>query len=96
MGRRPDAAKSAVGIGCVIADDETKLREKMRRFKPISISKKDYTTKQMRLEGTPDRCIDMLKVYADLGVTRFVMNFPDIATTEPIRLFGEKIIPAFR
>jgi alkanesulfonate monooxygenase SsuD/methylene tetrahydromethanopterin reductase-like flavin-dependent oxidoreductase (luciferase family) len=49
----------------------------------------------MRLEGTPDQCIETLKVYADLGVTRFVMNFPDIVTAEPIKLFGEKIIPQF-
>jgi alkanesulfonate monooxygenase SsuD/methylene tetrahydromethanopterin reductase-like flavin-dependent oxidoreductase (luciferase family) len=50
----------------------------------------------MRLEGTPDWCVEQLRTYAKIGVTRFVMNFPDITTTEPIRLFGEKVVPAFR
>lgn len=95
-GRDFDRIRSGVGIGCVVAENESKVREKVRKFPPTSLSVKNYTAQQMRLEGTPDRCVEKLRMYAQIGVTRFVMNFPDITTTEPIRLFGEKVVPAFR
>lgn len=95
IGRNPSLLRSAVGVGCVVAKDEAKLREKVQKFKPVSISTKNYTTKQMRIEGTPDQCIEALRVYAELGVTRFVMNFPDIVTADSIKLFGENVIRAF-
>jgi alkanesulfonate monooxygenase SsuD/methylene tetrahydromethanopterin reductase-like flavin-dependent oxidoreductase (luciferase family) len=96
FGRDPNGVHSGVGIGCVVAEDENRVREKVRKFPPTSISEGDYKARQMRLEGTSDECIEKLRMYAKIGVTRFVMNFPDITTTEPIRLFGEKVIPAFR
>ena len=96
FGKSVGLIASGVGIGCVIAEDEHKLREKVRKFGPMSVSTKDYTAQQVRVEGTPDQCIERLRMYADAGVTRYMMNFPDITTTEPIRIFGEKVIPAFR
>ncbi len=96
IGRDPDQIEQALGIGCVIAEDEPRLREKLERFKPISLDVKDYSTKQMRLEGTPEQLIEKLRAYTSVGVTRFVMNFPDVATLEPVRLFSEKVMPAFK
>jgi len=96
VGRDASLIESAAGIGCVIAKNEAQLEEKVRRFTPVSISIGSYAVTQTRVEGTPQRCLETLKLYEKLGVTRFVMNFPDITTLEPIRLFGEKIIPAFR
>jgi alkanesulfonate monooxygenase SsuD/methylene tetrahydromethanopterin reductase-like flavin-dependent oxidoreductase (luciferase family) len=93
-----DAAtiRSGVGIGCVVAEDERGVEEKTKKFLPITISTKGYVAKQTRLEGTPDQCIEQLKAYVDAGVTCFVMGFPDIITNDPIRLFGEEIIPTLR
>jgi alkanesulfonate monooxygenase SsuD/methylene tetrahydromethanopterin reductase-like flavin-dependent oxidoreductase (luciferase family) len=95
-GRKLDDMGSALGIGCVVAEDEEKLREKVRKFPAVSVSTRKYEARQMRLEGTHDQCVKKLRAYADAGVSRFVMNFPDIATTEPIRLFADKVMPAFR
>lgn len=96
IGRTPDSLQAGVGIGCIIAEDEIRVREKKQKFPPTSISVKNYTAHQMRLEGSPDQCIERLKLYSEIGATRFLMNFPDVTTTDPIRLFGEKVIPAFR
>ena len=96
VARDPNEIQQALGIGCVIAEDELRLREKLERFKPSSINVKDYSMKQVRLEGTPQQLIEKLRAYANVGVTCFVMNFPDIATQEPVRLFSEKVIPAFK
>ena len=95
VGRDPNQIKQALGIGCVIAEDENRVREKVEKFKPMSISVKDYSAKQMRLEGTPQQLIEKLRAYTNAGVTCFVMNFPDITTIEPVRLFSEKVISAF-
>ena len=96
VGRDPDAIEQALGVGCLIATDEPHLREKADRLKPVSINVKDYHTRQVRLEGTPEQLIEKLRAYTNVGVTRFVMNFPDIATLEPVRLFSEKVMSAFK
>ncbi|MGO9643335.1 MAG: LLM class flavin-dependent oxidoreductase [Candidatus Bathyarchaeia archaeon] len=96
IGRDATTIRSGVGIGCVVAEDEHGVEEKTKQFLPVTISTKGYAAKQMRLEGTPDQCIERLKAYVAAGVTCFVMGFPDITTNDPIRLFGEQIIPTLR
>ena len=96
VGRDPNQIQQALGIGCVIAEDENRVREKAEKFKPMSINVKDYSAKQTRLEGTPQQLIEQLRGYTNVGVTCFVMNFPDITTIEPVRLFSEKVMPAFK
>jgi alkanesulfonate monooxygenase SsuD/methylene tetrahydromethanopterin reductase-like flavin-dependent oxidoreductase (luciferase family) len=46
--------------------------------------------------GTPDRCVDTLRKKAAQGITYFVCLFTDGGQPETIRLFAEKVIPAFR
>lgn len=96
VGRDPNQIQQALGIGCVIAQDENMVREKAEKYKPMSINVKDYSAKQMRLEGTPQQLIEQLRTYTNVGVTCFVMNFPDITTIEPVRLFSEKVMSAFK
>lgn len=88
--------KRGLGIGCIVAKDRPSLAEKVQRFKPGSVSIGSYVAKQRRIEGTPEECVERLRAFVDLGLTYFVMNFPDVDTLEPIRLFGEKVIPEFR
>lgn len=88
--------RRGLGIGCVVAKDKSSLEEKVHKFKPGSISIGSYVAKQRRVEGTPEECVEQLRALLDLGLTYFVMNFPDVDTLEPIKLFGEKVIPEFR
>lgn len=46
--------------------------------------------------GTPERCIEVLKKKAEHGITYFVCLFTDGAQPETVRLFGERVLPAFR
>jgi len=46
--------------------------------------------------GTPDRCIDTLRRKVAQGITYFVCLFTDGGQPETVRLFGEKVLPAFR
>jgi alkanesulfonate monooxygenase SsuD/methylene tetrahydromethanopterin reductase-like flavin-dependent oxidoreductase (luciferase family) len=96
FGRGGEEIKRGLGIGCVVAKDRSSLSEKVRRFKPGSIAIGSYVATQKRVEGTPEECVERLRFFSDLGLTYFVMNFPDVDTLEPIRLFGERVIPEFR
>lgn len=93
--RGGEEIKRGLGIGCVVAKDRSRLAEKLQRFKPGSISIGSYVAKQRRVEGTPEECVERLRAFVDKGLTYFVMNFPDVDTLEPIRLFGEMVIPEF-
>jgi F420-dependent oxidoreductase-like protein len=46
--------------------------------------------------GTPDRCIDTIRKKAAQGITYFVCLFTDGGQPDTVRLFGERVIPAFR
>jgi F420-dependent oxidoreductase-like protein len=46
--------------------------------------------------GTPDRCIDTLQKKVAEGITYFVCLFTDGGQPETVRLFGERVLPAFR
>ena len=46
--------------------------------------------------GTPDRCIDTLRGKVAQGITYFICLFTDGGQPDTIRLFGERVIPAFR
>jgi F420-dependent oxidoreductase-like protein len=51
---------------------------------------------QIATIGTPDRCIETLRKKAAQGITSFVCLFTDGGQPETVRLFGERVIPAFR
>jgi alkanesulfonate monooxygenase SsuD/methylene tetrahydromethanopterin reductase-like flavin-dependent oxidoreductase (luciferase family) len=46
--------------------------------------------------GTPDRCIETLRRKVAQGITYFVCLFTDGGQPATVRLFGERILPAFR
>ena len=51
---------------------------------------------QIATIGTPDRVIDTLRKKAAQGITYFVCLFTDGGQPETVRLFGERVLPAFR
>lgn len=94
--REFESLEKALGVGCIIAENKTKLLEKIRKLKPAEVPIEKYETTQKLICGTPDECIEMLGTYVDIGVNHFTMDFPDITTLEAARLFGEHIIPYFK
>jgi F420-dependent oxidoreductase-like protein len=46
--------------------------------------------------GTPERCIETLRRKAAQGITYFICLFTDGGQPETVRLFGERVLPAFR
>lgn len=48
------------------------------------------------LVGTPDDVIDVIQKYVDMGFTYFTFRFEDLPDLRGLRLFADKVIPAFR
>ena len=46
--------------------------------------------------GTPERCIDTFRRKIAQGITYFVCLFTDGGQPDTVRLFGERVLPAFR
>jgi alkanesulfonate monooxygenase SsuD/methylene tetrahydromethanopterin reductase-like flavin-dependent oxidoreductase (luciferase family) len=46
--------------------------------------------------GTPERCIDTIRGKIAQGITYFVCLFTDGGQPDTVRLFGERVLPAFR
>ena len=46
--------------------------------------------------GTPERCVDTIRKKVEQGISYFVCLFTDGGQPETVRLFGERVLPAFR
>ncbi len=81
---------------CIIAEKESEVNRKIKKFKPKKMSIKDFV--RPRIVGTPDKCIEKIKRYIDVGVTYFILTFPEISknTFEPIQLFQKHVIPTLK
>ena len=73
----------------LIAEDSRVLAEKVSKLKPVDVSLEDF--RKTTLAGTPDECLERLQVYADLGVTCFMLYFADFPRTESLKLFAEAV-----
>lgn len=75
----------------LIAQNEAELREKVRRF---------MITPQVMAQdvvGTPEQCVQKIAQYVDMGVTCFMLSFPDVTTDmKCLELFSEKVMPQFK
>lgn len=48
------------------------------------------------LMGTPQEIIELFEKLVDLGITYFTLRFEDLPSMRGLRLFAEKVMPAFR
>jgi alkanesulfonate monooxygenase SsuD/methylene tetrahydromethanopterin reductase-like flavin-dependent oxidoreductase (luciferase family) len=48
------------------------------------------------LVGTPEEIVSRIREFIDVGVTYIMMRFPDMMENEPLRLFTDEVMPAFR
>jgi alkanesulfonate monooxygenase SsuD/methylene tetrahydromethanopterin reductase-like flavin-dependent oxidoreductase (luciferase family) len=73
----------------LIAHNQRELNEKISKIKPQNTTLEDF--KKVNLAGTPDELVEQLQVYADLGVTYFMLFFADLPSVDGLRLFSEAI-----
>jgi F420-dependent oxidoreductase-like protein len=73
----------------LIAQDQKTLDGKVKKLKPSKMSMENY--EKGTLVGTPDKFLEQLKVYTDLGVTYFILYFADMPSTDGLKLFSENV-----
>jgi len=73
----------------LIAQNHRELNEKISRIKPPNTTLEGF--KKVTLAGTPHECVERLQVYADLGVTYFMLFFADLPSVDGLRLFSEAV-----
>lgn len=95
-GRELKSLKKALGVSCILAENKKRVKEKIKKFKPVEVSVEKYKSTHKIITGTPEECIEILGKYVHMGVSHFMMDFPDVTTLESLRLFGEHIIPFFK
>ncbi len=90
------------GLGrVIIGKDESELREKIKRYVPRepTTGATGITTFEKRLQrfiiGDPETCIETIRKIFDIGLDYLVVNMPDAEDLHTLRLFGEKVLPAF-
>jgi len=95
VGRKIDQIEKTLIVDyTVIAKNRAALNEKIRKFKPKSVSKAQFI--EGNLVGTPEEVISRIGEFIDIGVTYIMMRFPDMMKNEPIRLFADEVMSAFR
>ena len=71
------------------AEDQKALDIKVNKYKPVGSSLEDF--KKYTLAGTPSECGKALRVYADLGVTYFMLYFADLPNIDGIEVFSQTV-----
>ncbi len=92
LGRDSNIEKSCWPAGQIIlSQNSAEIEEKIERSKPKNVSIEDF--KRSSLVGTPEDCLEVLRVYIDLGATYFMLYFGDLPDLGSLRLFSEAIFP---
>jgi probable F420-dependent oxidoreductase len=93
-GRSPKhITKSIMCTKCIIDDDEGKVRDKIKRFKPEWQSMEAF---MKRLIGTPQQWIDKLNAFKVRGIEYFIIDFAEPTDFNQLRLFAQEVVPAVK
>jgi F420-dependent oxidoreductase-like protein len=87
LGRDFEAITRSNHVSILIARDATELERKRERLAGRLPGFEGII-------GTPDTVISRLREYAEIGSQYVTFSMPDAEEIEPVRLFGETIIPA--
>ena len=91
-GRDPDDITVSEQVIVVIGADDADFKNRWATAKQRLGDFADLDAVAVR--GTPDAVIDGLREKATRGVRLFTIMFGDLAPTETLRLFGERVLPA--
>ena len=92
VGRDPDDITVSEQVIVVVGADDTDFKNRWAMAKQQLGGFADLDAVAVR--GTPDAVIDGLREKAARGVRLFTIMFGDLAPTETLRLFGERVLPA--
>ncbi|MCW4048436.1 MAG: LLM class flavin-dependent oxidoreductase [Candidatus Bathyarchaeota archaeon] len=94
VGRDPAEIAMSMGDILHIAEDKSEVKKQITKYKPDELTREAYMN---HLIGTPDECIERIRMYQNLGISEFVMQIPTLASGDlnDLKLFAEKVMPEF-
>jgi alkanesulfonate monooxygenase SsuD/methylene tetrahydromethanopterin reductase-like flavin-dependent oxidoreductase (luciferase family) len=87
-----EIVKSWLGIA-LLDRHKDKLKQKIGQLKPAEVSLDRYLESVV---GSPSECAKKLRVYTKLGVSYFVLVFPDLPDLQSARIFAEDVMSTFQ
>jgi alkanesulfonate monooxygenase SsuD/methylene tetrahydromethanopterin reductase-like flavin-dependent oxidoreductase (luciferase family) len=73
----------------LIAQNRRELNEKISQHKPEGTPLEEY--RRGTLAGTPDECLEQLRIFRGLDVAYFMLYFADLPSLDGLRLFSEAV-----
>lgn len=90
-GRNPQEVQKSWQGRVILAENEAELQEKLKRL---------VVTPQgaaQSIVGTPEQCVKKITQFVDMGVTCFMLNFPEATRDVKIlEVFREKVMSQFK
>jgi len=81
----------------ILAEDEARLGRKVAEYVPEGIEQRfSGALSGFAVAATPPQAVAHYQALADAGIQYFVIQLPDAADQETIRLFAEQVIPNLR
>jgi len=93
-GREPGTLIVSLYFDILIGANKNEVEEKLLKFKWEGVSHEQY--RSVNIVGTPSECVDRITQYKDIGATYFVVNFPDIAKPDSLKLFADKVLSTLK
>lgn len=95
VGRNPDAIeKTHIVDYAIIGENKGEVKKKIKRFRSKGTSTREFIKRN--LVGTPDQIVSQIRGFVDVGLTYFMLRFPDMIELKPLRMFAEQVFPAFK
>ena len=95
VGRDPAEIERSHNRSVVVAEENKGAQEKSVAFaKRLQQSPEEYAARTMI--GDPEGIAALLGRFLEVGVTYFVVYFPDAWEIEPLELFSQEVVPRIR
>ncbi|MEE9592194.1 MAG: LLM class F420-dependent oxidoreductase [Thermoplasmata archaeon] len=95
VGRDPGEIERSHNRSVVLAEEKKEAQEKAKGFaKRVQQSPEEYGARTMI--GDPEGIAGLLGRFLDVGVTYFVVYFPDAWEIEPLERFSREVMPRIR
>jgi len=92
--RNPNEIRKSWQGRVIIANDEAQVEEKLHRFQDTRLGAERTASKN--IVGTPKECVRRIQQYVDLGVTQFMLIFPEApGDLGALHLFAQEVMPHF-
>jgi alkanesulfonate monooxygenase SsuD/methylene tetrahydromethanopterin reductase-like flavin-dependent oxidoreductase (luciferase family) len=95
FGRDPGDIRKQLGVSVILGETEAEAEDRVKERAATTGIDEDLLRGRF-LATTPERCVEVLRPFRDLGVGDFLMLARPPADDHTIELFAKQVAPAMR